>query len=357
MGGSVSSKASRIRTRRERIQTITQRADAESKTRNPCEPTEVKINEETFNDAIKCKNIGFVNYQWTEIIVEDDEECEAISTDEVKKAIIQLTEREKHNPLYNDTEKYIRVRHKTYVPVEVCKDRNGRMIYTPLKSLNKPELSLGVELRNQGPHNNPETPTNKNNSTSPPSTHDKPSGSSFGEKERQKFVNKTADDELMEAEYPTCRRSIKKFNFPDTKIKIDIEVIGKNGCRNNPLDKQHRLYRTHITKQEVLNLINEEIKLDAEQKINVVDMIEQATKIEDSKDVEVPEDWETKAEEIRSELKKICIEIESKGLAECRQTDITSHKIEMTDNKPIRHKIRPERNNCRKEFEQIIKDQ
>ena len=111
------------------------------------EPTKAKIDEETFNDAIKYKNIGFVNHQWTEIVVDDDEECEAISADEVKKAIIQLTEREKHNPLYNHTERYIRVKHKTYVPVEVCKDRNGRMIYTPLKSANKPELSLRVELR------------------------------------------------------------------------------------------------------------------------------------------------------------------------------------------------------------------
>ena len=46
-----------------------------------------KINNESFDDAIKFKNIGFVNYQWTEIVVEDDEECESITIDEVKKAI------------------------------------------------------------------------------------------------------------------------------------------------------------------------------------------------------------------------------------------------------------------------------
>ena len=44
-------------------------------------------------------------------------------------------------------------------------------------------------------------------------------------------------------------------------------------------------------------------------------------------------------------------------MAECRQTDITSHKIEQTDNKPIRHKVRPIPYHCRMEFEQIIKDQ
>ena len=103
-----------------------------------------------------------------------------------------------------------------------------------------------------------------------------------------------------------------------------------------------------MTKSEILNLVNEEIKLDVEQQINLVDMIEQAAKIENETEVEFQEDWETKAEEIRSELKKVCIEIESKGLAECRQTDITSHKIEMTDNKPIRHKVRPVPYHCRK---------
>ena len=114
------------------------------------------------------------------------------------------------------------------------------------------------------------------------------------------------------------------------------------------------MYNTCMRKQELLQLINEEIKLDNEQQINVV---EQATRVESQQDIEIHEDWETKKEEIRSELKKICIEIESKGLAECRLTDITSHKIEITDNKPIRHKVRPVPYHCRKKFEQIIKDQ
>ena len=160
------------------------------------------------------------------------------------------------------------------------------MIYTPFKSISKPELSLGVELRALRPPENMGQPSNEKQSTSPPSTHDKRSGSSLGEKERQKFVDKTLDEELTEVEYPTCKRCNKKVNFPDTKIKIVIEVIGKNGRRNNPLDKQHRLYKTHMTRQKILNLINEEIKLDAEQQINVVDMIEQATKTENSTNVE-----------------------------------------------------------------------
>ena len=336
---------------------------------NQNKPAETKVNEEALADTIKFKNIGFVNQQWTEIVVEDDEECESISKDEVKKAIIQLTEREKHNPLYNYTEKYIRVKHKTYVPVEVCKDRNCRMIYAPLKSINRPELSLGVKVRtskipdnmNQQINNqvtNHEFPVkNRKHSTGFPSTHDKPSGLSFGEKERPQIIEEASDDEITEVEYPPCKNCSRKVSFPDTKIKVDIEIIGKNSSRTGALNKQHRIYNTCMRKQELLQLINEEMKLEIEQQINVVDIIEQASRIEESQDVEIHEDWETKAEEIRSELKKVCIEIESKWLAECSQTDITSHKIEMTDNKPIRHKVRPVPYHCRKEFEQIIKDQ
>ena len=128
------------------------------------------------------KSIGFVNHQWTEIVVDDDEECKSITINEVKKAIVQLAARAKHHPLYNHTDRYIRFKHKTYVPVEICKDRNGRLIDTPLKLVNKPELSLGVELRTLRPPDNMDQSTNEKHSTSLPSTHDKPSGSSFGEK-------------------------------------------------------------------------------------------------------------------------------------------------------------------------------
>ena len=147
-------------------------------------------------------------------MVEDDEECESISTDEVKKAIIQLTEREKHNPLYNHTEKYIRVKHKTYVPVEVCKDRNGRMIYNPLKSISKPELSLGVELRTLRPPDDIDQPSNEKHSTGLTSTHDRSPDLSFGETKRPQFIDETCDEELTEVEYPACRKCNKKVSFP-----------------------------------------------------------------------------------------------------------------------------------------------
>ena len=95
--------------------------------------------------------------------------------------------------------------------------------------------------------------------------------------------------------------------------------------------------------------------MNEQQSINLVDIINQAA-LSEQQSME-QNDWDKRADEIRSELKRVCIEIGSKGLAECRQTDITSHRIEMTDNKPIRHKVRSVPYHCRKEFEQIIKDQ
>ena len=61
--------------------------------------------------------------------------------------------------------------------------------------------------------------------------------------------------------------------------------------------------------------------------------------------------YNKRIDQIRNELKEICIEIE------CKQTDITCHEIKMTSNKPIKHRIRPVPYNRPEEFHQIIKDQ
>ena len=92
--------------------------------------------------------------------------------------------------------------------------------------------------------------------------------------------------------------------------------------------------------------------------INLVDIIDQVS-LTEANETQHAQDQETerRTEKIREELKRLCIEIESKGLAECRETDITSHVIKMTDNKPIRHKVRPVPYHCREEFQQIIRDQ
>ena len=67
------------------------------------------------------KNFGFVNEKWTEILVDNELESKEIDRDEIKKAIIQISKREDHNSLDNWTESFIRVNHKTYIPVEVAK--------------------------------------------------------------------------------------------------------------------------------------------------------------------------------------------------------------------------------------------
>ena len=51
---------------------------------------------------------------------------------------------------------------------------------------------------------------------------------------------------------------------PDVKIKLDVEIIKKMAKNNDKYNKQHKLYRSCLKQQELLNLINEEIKLEEE---------------------------------------------------------------------------------------------
>ena len=116
----------------------------------------------------------------------------------------------------------------------------------------------------------------------------------------------------------------------DVKVNVDVKIINQMGHISR--DKACQIYKSLLTKQELINLINDEIKLDEKQSINLVDIINKASLSEQQ--INEQNDLDKRADEIRSELKRACIEIESKSLAECRQTDITSHRIEMTDNKP-----------------------
>ena len=93
------------------------------------------------------KNVGFVNEKWTEILVEDEEVSDEIDRHEIKKAIIQMMKKEENYPLDNWTDKFMRVNHKTYVSVEVAKNRHGLMIYTPLIPTEKPKISFGAQIR------------------------------------------------------------------------------------------------------------------------------------------------------------------------------------------------------------------
>ena len=196
--------------------------------------------------------------------------------------------------------------------MEVAKDRNGRMIYTPIILTEKPRISFGAEIRT-------------------------PSESDTEDHEQRSTLN-----DITEVEYPQVRRMCKKIQDPDVNFNVDFEIINKRAKESHSCNKQHQLYRSCLTKKELLDLINEEIKLDEDQSINLVEIIDQASLTEHPKPTseDTQDEWKKRAEEIRSELKQACIEIESKGLAECRQTNITNHEMKMKDVKLIKHMIR-----------------
>ena len=216
------------------------------------------------------KNVGFVNRKWTEVLVDNESESNEIDRDEIKKAIIQMTKREEHNPLDNWTDRFIRVNHKTYVPVEVAKDRNGCTMYTPLIPTEKPKISFWAEIR---------TP-------------------SESDSENQESTK----EEIIEVEYPRIKKTSEKVQNPDVKIRLDVEIKNNRAVHNSKFNKQHQVYRSCLTKQELVNLINEEIKLEKEQSINLVEIIDKASLNEYTKVAEEDETnyWEKKAERIRS---------------------------------------------------------
>ena len=66
-------------------------------------------------------------------------------------------------------------------------------------------------------------------------------------------------------------------------------------------DNMRQTYRSVLTKQELISLISDEIKLDEQQSINLVDIINNAA-LSEHANVE-QNDWDKRADEIRSELK------------------------------------------------------
>ena len=51
---------------------------------------------------------------------------------------------------------------KTYVPVEVARDRKGRMIYTPIIPTEKPKINFGAEIRTLSETDNDEQKSTSN---------------------------------------------------------------------------------------------------------------------------------------------------------------------------------------------------
>ena len=107
--------------------------------------------------------------------MEGEEEFQELAREDVKKAIKQPTKREKHNSLDEWTDKCIRVNHKTYMLVEVNKDRNGRTLYAPILLNAKLDISFGAETR------------------------------SLNTSDSENSKAKPMDDELIEVEYPRAQ--------------------------------------------------------------------------------------------------------------------------------------------------------
>ena len=106
------------------------------------------------------------------------------------------------------------------------------MIYTPLKPTNKPEISFSAEIR------------------------------TLRESDDEEPVV-----EITEVEYPRLRRTESEVQNSDIRVNVDVEIINQTGHRSR--DKACQLYKSLLTKQELLKLINDEIKLNEKQSINL----------------------------------------------------------------------------------------
>ena len=73
------------------------------------------------------KNVCFVRSKWTEILIEDEEEIP--NRHNVKREIFEMMRRKEQQAVKEPREYLIRVNRKTYAPVEVNRDRNGRSLY------------------------------------------------------------------------------------------------------------------------------------------------------------------------------------------------------------------------------------
>ena len=98
-------------------------------------------------------------------------------------------------------------------------------MYTPLVPTEKPKISFGAEIR---------TPSE-----------------SDGENQE------STTEEMIEVEYPRIKKRNEKVLNPNVKVKLDVEIINSRAINNNKHNKQHQVYRSCLTKQELVNLINE----------------------------------------------------------------------------------------------------
>ena len=91
---------------------------------------------------------------------------------------------------------------------------------------------------------------------------------------------------------------------------MDIEIIQPK-LRDNRTDKKtYQLFKSCLTKDELIKLITDEIKLKEDQMINLVDIIDQASLNEATETQRIlEEETERRTEKIREELKRLCFNL------------------------------------------------
>ena len=192
------------------------------------------------------KNLGFINESWTEIL-EEEAESRAHDRNDVKKEIFDMLKRNLSKPITEIVDECIRINRQTNAPFEVNKDRKGCTLYAPILPNGKLDISFGAETR------------------------------SLNTSDSEDTSSKPLEDELIEVEYPRVQRQQSSTNTPDIRLKVDVEIIQPKVRDNRKDKKSYQLFKSCLTKDELIKLITDEIKLKDDQMINLVDIIDQAS--------------------------------------------------------------------------------
>ena len=191
------------------------------------------------------RNLGLINDKSTEILEEEDVD-RAHNRDEVKKEIFDMLKRNRSKTITEIADECIRINRRTYAPVEVNKDRNGRTLFAPILPNAKLDISFGAETR------------------------------SLNTTDSEERSSKPIEDELIEVEYPRVQRRQINANAPDIKIKVNVEIIQPKSRDNRNNQKSYQIFKFCLTRDELVKLITDEIKLKDDKLINLVDIIDQS---------------------------------------------------------------------------------
>ena len=103
--------------------------------------------------------------------------------------------------------------------------------------------------------------------------------------------SKPIEDELIEVEYSLERGVAQETTVPDVKIKVDVEIIQPTAIDRRFNTSSYKLYKSCLTKKELIKLITDEIKLEETEMINMVEILNQVSlsKLEQERFHQTPE--------------------------------------------------------------------